>query len=69
MPVPPKFPIKSTCPTCGWSVITHQRSDVIAQPSHCRFCENTHLTHEELSAVGTLVSGSISALKKMLPGR
>ena len=46
MPRPPQFPLKTSCSSCGWSMIEKPRSDVILRPSTCPRCGNEGLTHE-----------------------
>jgi ribosomal protein S27AE len=49
MPIAPS-PIKSTCPKCGWSTVTHNRSDAMMfkPPNVCGRCGNDVLKEEKL---------------------
>ncbi len=46
MPIPPQFPLKTSCPACGWSMTKKPRSDALSGPSACPRCGNKDLTHE-----------------------
>lgn len=49
MPIAPS-PIQSTCPQCGWSTVTHNRSDAMMfkPPSVCARCGHDDLKVEKL---------------------
>lgn len=57
MPIAPS-PIQSTCPKCGWSTVTHNRSDAMMfkPPSVCGRCGAGGLKEEKLGWAESLLN-------------
>lgn len=70
MPVAPQLPfLQVTCPACGWSHISVQRSDVITAPRVCSKCGEDHLGHSVPSSIDVMLALPKELLGWMARGR
>ena len=66
MPIPPKFAFKSTCESCGWTVVIKHPSDAIFRPSKCGRCGNEELIHTKAGLFESIMTNPLSLFQNVI---